>query len=125
MANYCYTVPILPGGEEMMQNWIQNNIIDNPDHDRVFHKAGVYSEQVWIQRTPMGDFAVVCFGTDDPAESFRKLATSTDPWAEKFRQLLQSAHGVDVSKPVPINQQVLDWAETERNRIMENKNAVK
>jgi hypothetical protein len=114
MINYSYCVPILPGGEALMRKWIDEQILDNPNHDRVFRQAGVTAEQVWIQRTPMGDFAVVTFGTEDPEKTFQTLSTSTDPWAIQFRNLLTKAHGVDFSKPMPLNEMVIDWCVFEK-----------
>ena len=117
MSNYCYVTPILPGGEEMMKNWIRDEIINNADHDRVFGMAGISREQVWIQRTPMGDFAVVSFEVEDPGKAFRVLGSSTDPWAAKFRNFLMRAHGVDVTQPLPLNEQVGDWHVMEKIRM--------
>jgi hypothetical protein len=114
MINYSYCVPILPGGEALIRKWIDQEIIENTDHDRVFRQAGVSAEQVWIQRTPMGDFAVVTFGAEDPERAFRVLATSTDPWAIKFRNFLTKAHGIDFSKPMELNEMVVDWCVFEK-----------
>jgi len=109
MANYCYCVPILPGGEEKMKQWNKNDITDSASHDRVFHEAGISREQVWVQRTPMGDFAVVSFEVESPEKAFRVIATSTDPWAARFRDLLKQAHGVDVKQPMQMNELLVNW----------------
>jgi hypothetical protein len=109
MANYCYTVPILPGGIKEMKTWISEMINNNKDHDAVFGAAGVTREQVWVQHTPQGDMAVVSFETKDPARSFEYLAKSETPWAVKFRDFLKKAHGADFSKPMPLNEQLADW----------------
>jgi hypothetical protein len=29
MTNYCFAVPILPGGIELMKKWNQENIVNN------------------------------------------------------------------------------------------------
>ena len=36
MGNYCFTVPILPGGLELVRKWNQENIVDNKEHDGSF-----------------------------------------------------------------------------------------
>jgi hypothetical protein len=110
MANYCFVVPILPGGADKMLAFIQNEIKNNPEHDRVVKSAGMTREQVWIQPTPMGDFAVVSYEVDDPAKTFRVLTDSTEPYAIKFRNLLKEAHGVDFSQPMPLNTLARNWA---------------
>jgi hypothetical protein len=125
MANYCFTAPILPGGEEKLRRFVQDEINHNPNHDRVFQKAGITREQVWIQRTPMGDFAVASYEIDNPTRAFEELAKSTDPWAEKFRNHLMQAHGFDLTQPMLLNEQVLDWDAVEKTRVTEDKNARK
>jgi hypothetical protein len=97
-----------------MRKWIDEQILDNPNHDRVFRQAGITAEQVWIQRTPMGDFGVVTFGTEDPGKAFQTLSTSTDPWAIQFRDLLKKAHGIDVTQPMPLNEMIADWCVFEK-----------
>ncbi len=114
MANYCFMAPILPGGEEKMRDWAKKRITNNPDHDRVFREAGISREQVWIQKTPMGDFAVACYDTKDPQRSMEILARSKDPWAVEFRDLLMQAHGFDLTKPMEVNKLVVDWGVTEK-----------
>ena len=114
MANYCFVAPILPGGEEKMYAWVKNGIMNNPDHDRVFQEAGISREQVWIQRTPMGDFVVASFESKDPQRSFEVLARSKDPWAVQYRDFLMQTHGFDLTKPMELNKQILDWGVTEK-----------
>jgi hypothetical protein len=110
MANYCFVAPILPGGLELMKKWNEENIVNNKEHDEVFKSAGVLREQVWIQRTSQGDFAVASFETDDPEHSFKVLATSNQPWAVKFREYLKKAHGFDLSQSSSqLNELVVNW----------------
>lgn len=125
MHEYCFVAPVVPGGMERMQSWIQQGILNNRDHDRVFQEAGINREQLWLQHTPMGDFAVVSFGTDDPAKAFHVLQTSSDPWAVQFRDFVKATHGLDLSQPLPLNEQLVDWNVTERTRVMQDKNMMK
>jgi hypothetical protein len=112
MANYCFAFPMLPGGEERMRNWIRDMQASNPDHDEVFREAGISREQVWIQRTPMGDLAIASLEAEDRDRAFQVLATSTHPWAAKFREFLMAAHGVDITQPSEPNEKVADWQAT-------------
>lgn len=73
-------------------------------------------EEVWIQYTPMGAFAVSSFETDDPGKTFKILANSNDPWAAKFRNMLSKAHGIDFSNAMPLNEQVAEWHTMEKVR---------
>ena len=76
MTNYCFAVPILPGGIELMKKWNQENIVNNKEHDAVFEAAGISREQVCIQHSSQGDFAVASYETTNPEQSFKVLATS-------------------------------------------------
>ena len=109
MANYCYAVPILPGGESQMQKWDKENIVNNKEHDKVYRAAGISREQVWVEHTPQGSLAVVSLEVKDAGSALKALGSSTDPWAVKLREFLKTAHGLDFSKPAPLNEQVVDW----------------
>jgi len=110
MANYCFTVPILPGGVELMRKWNDENIVNNKEHDAVFKAAGISREQVWVQHLPQGDFAVASYETDDPEHSFKVLATSSEPWAVKFREHLKKGHGLDIAQSdMQRNELVANW----------------
>jgi hypothetical protein len=53
VSNYCFRVPILPGGIEQMRIWNEQNIANNKEHDEVFRvAAGISRELVWIQHLP-------------------------------------------------------------------------
>jgi hypothetical protein len=112
MANYCFIVPILPGGIELIRKWNQSNIVNNKEHDAVFKTAGISREQVWIQHLPQGDFVVASYETNNPEKSFKVLATSDEPWAVKFREHLKKAHGLDIAQSsMRINELVVNWKE--------------
>ena len=55
VTNYCFIVPILPGGVELIRRWNKENIVNNKEHDEVFRAAGISRELVWIQHLPQGD----------------------------------------------------------------------
>jgi hypothetical protein len=92
-----------------MKAWIKDEVKNSAGHDRVILQAGISREQVWIQPTPMGDFAISSFETEDAGKAFQVLTTSNDPWVAKFRDLLSKAHGIDFSQPMPLKEQVADW----------------
>jgi hypothetical protein len=100
--NYCFIVPILPGGVELMRKWKEENIINNKEHDEVFRAAGISREQVWIQHLPQGDFAIASYETNDPKQSLKVLATSNEH--------LKKAHGLDIAQsPMKLNELVVYW----------------
>ena len=112
-TNYCFIAPILPGGIELMKKWNKENIVNNREHDAVFMDAGITREQVWIQHIPQQqnqDFAIACYETSDPEQSFKVLATSNEPWAAKFREHLKNAHGLDIAQTsIKLNELLIDW----------------
>jgi hypothetical protein len=109
MSNYCFVAPILPGGVDKMKSWIEAEVYKYADHDRVILQVGISRVQVWVQPTPLGDFAISSFETEDAGKAFQVLTTSNDPCAAKFRDLLSKAHGIDFSQPMPLKEQVADW----------------
>ena len=110
-TNYCFLIPILPGGGlELMRKWNEENIVNNKEHDEVFGAAGISREQVWIQHLPQGDFAIASYETNDPQQSFKVLATSNEPWAVNFREHLKKAHGLDITHPsMKLNELMVNW----------------
>jgi hypothetical protein len=113
MTNYCVTVPILPGGVELIRKWNEENVVNNTDHDMVMRAAGISQLQVWVQHLPQGDFAVASYETNDPEKTVRVLSTSSEPWAVRFREHLKRAHGLDlvIGAPPLLNEMVVDWRE--------------
>jgi hypothetical protein len=112
MANYCFAVPILPGGIELMKKWNEENIVNNKEHDALFKAAGVSREQVWIQHLPQGDFAVASYETNNPEQSLKVLASSNEAWASKFREHLKEAHAFDIAQStVQPNELIINWKE--------------
>jgi hypothetical protein len=108
MANYCFAAPILPGGLDAMKAWAKDGIQGNKAHDAVFRAAGITREQVWLEHTPDGDVAVVSLEVKDP-KALERVAASKDPWAAQFRSFVQRAHGMDIAKPLPPNELLIDW----------------
>ena len=43
-THYCFTIPILHGGIELMKKWNEENIVNNKEHDAVFMAAGITHE---------------------------------------------------------------------------------
>jgi hypothetical protein len=112
VTNYCFIIPILPGGVELMRRWNKENIVNNKEHDEVFRAAGISRELMWIQHLPQGDFAIASYETNDPEQSIRAIATSNKSWAVKFREHLKQAHGLDITQSyMQLNELVVNWKE--------------
>jgi hypothetical protein len=112
VTNYCFIIPILPGGVELMRRWNKENIVNNKEHDEVFRAAGISRELMWIQHLPQEDFAIASYETNDPEQSIRAIATSNKSWAVKFREHLKQAHGLDITQSyMQLNELVVNWKE--------------
>lgn len=109
MANYCFAVPILPGELDALKAWQKTGIQGNRAHDEVFRAAGITREQVWLEHTPDGDLAVVSLEVKDPVKALPAVAASKHPWAAQFRAFVLKAHGIDIAKPMPPNEMLVDW----------------
>lgn len=61
-------------------------------------RMGLTSQTTFLQRTPMGDFALIHMTGPDIHRTFHVMSSSQDPWDVKWRELTQSLHGMDFAK---------------------------
>ena len=113
MVNYCFALPILPGGLEHIKKFAQENT-NTKEHDEFYQIAGISREHVWIQPASPGsgvaDLTILSIETEDPPQMFKEFATSDHPWAIKFRELAKKAYGVDIAGPPLLpNENVVAW----------------
>jgi len=113
MVNYCFALPILPGGVEEIKKFAQENT-STKEHDEFYKIAGVLREHVWIQRAPprsgAPDLEIVSMETNDPSQMFKEFTTSNHPWAVKFREYAKKAYAADLTgPPPPPNENVIAW----------------
>ncbi len=112
MANYAFTMPILPGKTDTWKKYAQE--MKGPRHDELNksrQKVGIKTEQVWLQHTPNGDMVVVHWesSTDNPTKIFEQLMKSNEPFDKWFREkILIECHGMDINNPPPKNEMILD-----------------
>jgi hypothetical protein len=72
------------------------------EYDASRARVGVTTERVWLQATPMGDFAVVYLEAADIGKVFEGFLTSQDPFDQWFRdKILIGVHGMDPTAPPP------------------------
>jgi hypothetical protein len=111
MASYAFTNPIKPGKADAWKKCVAE--MTGPRKDALAasrKKAGLTTEKVWLQSTPMGDMAVVYWEAADAGKVFQHFLTSTDPFDVWFREkVLVEVHGMDPSgPPPPMNELILD-----------------
>ena len=103
MASYAFAMPLVAGKTQTWRGYVAEMLGPrNSEYKESRRKAGLQKEEVWLQSTPMGDFAVVHFECDDPAKVFSYLLASQEPFDQWFREkILVESHGLDPSAPPP------------------------
>jgi hypothetical protein len=113
MARYAFSAPIQPGKMDAWKRYTAE--MKGPRKAELVasrKKAGLKQEHVWLQHTPMGDFAVVYWEADDAGKVFQYFMTSNDAFDKWFRdKVLVETHGMSPSTPPPpLNERILDYS---------------
>lgn len=99
MTEVAITMPIAPGKTEAWQRALEDLLGPRYDeYDASRRRYGVTSQTTFLQRTPMGDFAVIHMTGPDLHASFHQMSTSKDAWDVSWRELTLDLHGVDFAK---------------------------
>jgi hypothetical protein len=112
MAYYAFINPVVSGKVDVWKSYIKEMAGPrNNERKESRKKAGLTVERVWLQHTPMGDFAVVYWEAKDVRKVFDTLIKSDAPFDKWFRdKVLVEVHGMDFSKPLPpTNELMLDF----------------
>lgn len=110
MAKYAFFNPIKPNKVEDWKRCVaEMKGARNAELKASRSKVGLTREDVWLQHTPMGDFAVVYWEAPDIGKVFHHLLTSDAPFDKWFRdQVLIAVHGMDpAAPPPPMNEAIL------------------
>ena len=99
MAILAMAIPILPGKKEKWKKMILNNMTgeNKSETDKIREEAGVH-ERSFLQETPEGDFVILTFEGDNPADGWGKIMSNLP---EDFAKLAKELHGLDVNSPPP------------------------
>ena len=99
MALQAMCMPILPGKKdkwlEMMK---QVNEGEGAKDFKASREAAGVHERSFLQETPHGDFVILTFEGDNPAESFAKMMSEMDA---DFAEFAKDVHGFDMNGPAP------------------------
>jgi len=68
------------------------------EYDASRRRYGLTSQTTFVQRTPMGDFALIHLTGPDVRASFHAMSTSQDPWDVEWRRLTLDLHGLDFAQ---------------------------
>jgi hypothetical protein len=110
MQRYAFIQPIKPGKVPEWKALIAE--MTGPRKDELAasrRSAALTAERVWLQSTPMGEFAVVYWEADDIGKVFGTLLASQQPFDVWFREkILVGIHGMDpAAPPPPMNELIL------------------
>jgi hypothetical protein len=92
-------IPIAPGKTADWQAALEE--LTGPryaEYETSRRRFGLTSQTTFVQKTPMGDFALIHLTGADVHASFHAMATSQDPWDVKWRALTMNLHGVDFAQ---------------------------
>jgi hypothetical protein len=103
MSHYAFIAPIKPGKVDDWKDRIQEMTTTRAAEMQASRQRfGLEKEEVWLQHTPMGDFAVVYLEAPEVEGVLSKMMTSQDPFDSWFRDnVLIDVHGMDPSAPLP------------------------
>lgn len=99
MAIVTYVLPVLPGKSERLLRTAQEIEEHRADYEELNRRASMRRHLEFLQRTPMGDFLIVTYDSDDPAKLNRAFTDSEyDRW---WVARLKDIFGVDATGPEP------------------------
>ena len=109
MAAFAFTLPILPGQEEVVRRIgeaVSGELREEYEESR--RRLGISKEKIWVQRTPIGQALVVYWDTEDPQRTLREIANAQDEFGKQFKQLIQTAApALDLSGEQPLSNELL------------------
>jgi hypothetical protein len=109
MVSYAFAVPVVAGKTETWKGYVAEMVGRLNEYRESRRRLGIEKEQVWLQHTPMGDFAIVSIECEDPAKVNEGFLSSQDPFDQWFREkILIECHGLDpAAPPPPLNEKIL------------------
>lgn len=114
MASVAFTLPILPGQEDVVRRMgeaVSGSVELREEYEESRKRLGIREEKVWIQRTPIGQAVIVYWETEDPQRTLREMAESQDAFDREFREIIESAApAIDLGEDYPLSNELLfEW----------------
>jgi len=102
MAEFAFSIPVMPGKEDLDRNTMDELLVERRDeYEAALRQAGIRRQVVWHQQTPDGTVAVVYVEADDPEAALSKFGSSDEPLNAYFRDRMEEVHGIDISETTP------------------------
>lgn len=111
MASFALGLPVLPGQAEAIRR-MQDEALGprRTEYEESRRRLGITKEMVWVQRTPVGEMALIYWEAENPQRALEEMARSQNEFDNRFRQFLQEVHGVDVTQEQPPpSELVFNW----------------
>jgi hypothetical protein len=111
MSLYAFVAPIQPGKTEEFRQFVAElNGSRKKEYESSKVNAGFDRETIFLQKTPMGEVAVVIQEADSQEKALDSLRSMTDPFHVWYFQRIKDIHGTDMAGPeVPTNELLLDY----------------
>lgn len=96
-------MPIAPGKTVAWQQALADLVGPRyTEYEASRRRYGLTSQTTFLQKTRMGDFAVIHLTGPDVHKSLHAMSESMDPWDVSWRELTLNLHGVDFAKGVKV-----------------------
>ena len=96
-------MPIAPGKTAAWQQALADLVgLRYNEYEASRRRYGLTSQTTFLQRTRMGDFAVIHLTGSDVHKSLHAMSESMHPWDVSWRELTLDLHGVDFAKGVKV-----------------------
>ena len=79
------------------------------EHAASRRRLGIAREQAFHTSTPQGDFVIVYLEGKDAGTAMQRMAESNDAYDKWFTEQITDVHGLDLTKPLPKNEELLHW----------------
>ena len=111
MKLYAFVAPIKPGKTEEFRKFMgELQGSRKGDYEASRKSAGLTRENVFLQKTPMGEMVVVVQEAETQQGALDSLRSMKDPFNGWFFDRIKDLHGIDmVGTDVPENELLLDY----------------
>ncbi|HVF79997.1 MAG TPA: hypothetical protein VNA28_17020 [Solirubrobacteraceae bacterium] len=109
MGGFAFSIPVVPGKEELDRSTLDEmRGVRRDGYEAALRDAGITRHAIWHQETPGGTVAVVYVEGDDPEGAIAQFGSSDEPFNAWFRDQMKAVHGVDISQGAPVATMVHD-----------------
>ncbi len=102
MPKFAVATPVLPGKTEALKRFTEEMMGPRRrEFEESRERLRITGEMAWVQHTPQGDIAIICWEVDDLKSMVRKIGASDHPFDRWFVQQIKEIHGFVLTEQVP------------------------